>query len=232
MARKWRVVRVNTSAAGFGSHRSRRSQPRSQPLGSARAGVSHVFPTGLFDGSCGCFGGRKCWPQFSSARTARSGQRNKTVSIYGLLSAEITAAHCKDPGPAVPRKIDRRVRTPSYTRSDARSRPDQKNLLKNSPPESVIPATDYSQGEPITTKRTAPPLQATTLRSAGVEGPVLSERPGFCFAPPRATEKSTSFMPRSRKAPDHLAAIVDRPEEDRRPLTRRGSERRSFASSA
>jgi phosphoglucomutase len=162
------------------------------------------FTPGLFDGSC-CFGGEESAGASFLRRDGSAWSTDKDGLILGLLAAEITARTGKDPGVHY-KELTAEFGTPYYTRIDAPTTPEQKNLLKKLSPESIT-ATELA-GEPITTKLTRAPGN-----DASIGGLKVVSASGWFAARPSGTENIYKLYAESLKSADHLAAIVEQAQE-------------------
>ena len=162
------------------------------------------FSKGLFDGSM-CFGGEESAGASFLQKDGAPWTTDKDGPVMDLLAAEILAGTGKDPGEHY-RELTAKFGTSYYTRIDAPATPEEKALLKNLSPESVV-ATELA-GEPIEAKLTRAPGN-----NASIGGLKVVAANGWFAARPSGTENVYKIYAESFKDLGHLQAILKQAQE-------------------
>jgi phosphoglucomutase len=167
----------------------------------------HEVPVGfkwfvdvLLDGSAGFVGEESAGASFLR-KDGSTWTTDKDGIIAGLLAAEITATHGKDPS-AIYDDLTERFGDPVFKRVDAPATPAQKKVLKNLTPDQIT--SDTLAGEEIT---------ATLTHAPGNDAPIgglkVETENGWFVARPSGTEAIYKIYAESFKGEAHLDSLLD-----------------------
>jgi len=167
----------------------------------------HEVPVGfkwfvdvLLDGTCGFVGEESAGASFLRM-DGTTWTTDKDGIIAGLLAAEITAKHGKDPS-EIYADLTGQFGEPVFERKDAPATAAQKQALKNLTPDQVT--QDTLAGDPITSIRTTAPGNDAPIGGLKVE----SEN-GWFVARPSGTEAIYKVYAESFQGEGHLDALHD-----------------------
>ena len=158
------------------------------------------FVPGLLDGSL-AFGGEESAGASFLRRDGTAWTTDKDGLLLGLLAAEITASHGRDPGELY-RELVQELGEPCYQRLDAPATPQEKAALGALQP-SQVQARELA-GEPIRQVLTAAPGNGAAL--GGLK--VVTDA-GWFAARPSGTEDVYKIYAESFRGREHLKAIQD-----------------------
>jgi phosphoglucomutase len=156
------------------------------------------FVDGLLDGSFG-FGGEESAGASFLRRDGTVWTTDKDGIIMDLLACEVTARTGKDPAELYG-ELKERFGSPSYSRIDAPSTPEQKAILKKLSPEKV--SARELAGEPIIAKLTRAPGN-----DADIGGLKVITQNGWFAARPSGTEDIYKVYAESFLGEAHLQKI-------------------------
>jgi len=158
------------------------------------------FVDGLIDGSLAFVGEESAGASF--LRTdGRVWTTDKDGIVPALLSAEITARMCKDPG-EIYKELTAKYGNPIYDRVEARANAEQKKKLSNLSPD-MIKATELA-GEKIENI-----LSHAPGNGASIGGLKVETKNGWFAARPSGTEDIYKIYAESFKGEEHLRQIVE-----------------------
>ena len=167
----------------------------------------HEVPVGfkwfvdvLLDGSAGFVGEESAGASFLR-KDGSTWTTDKDGIIAGLLAAEITATHGKDPS-EIYADLTEQFGDPVFKRVDAPATPAQKKVLKNLTPDQV--KSDTLAGEDITAILTNAPGN-----DAAIGGLKVETENGWFVARPSGTEAIYKIYAESFKGEDHLESLLD-----------------------
>ncbi len=158
------------------------------------------FVPGLLDGSLG-FGGEESAGASFLRRDGTVWTTDKDGLLLGLLAAEMTAWHGRDPGELY-RDLVEELGEPVYERVDAPATPEEKAALAALSP-SQVEARELA-GDPIRQILTAAPGNGAPLG-----GLKVATRAGWFAARPSGTENVYKIYAESFRGRDHLKMIQD-----------------------
>jgi phosphoglucomutase len=158
------------------------------------------FVPGLLDGSLG-FGGEESAGASFLRRDGTAWTTDKDGLLLGLLAAEMTAWHGRDPGELY-RDLVEELGEPVYERVDAPATPEEKTALAALSP-SQVEARELA-GDPIRQILTAAPGNGAPLG-----GLKVTTEAGWFAARPSGTENVYKIYAESFRGRDHLTMIQD-----------------------
>ena len=167
----------------------------------------HEVPVGfkwfvdvLLDGRCGFVGEESAGASFLRM-DGTTWTTDKDGIIAGLLAAEITATHGKDPS-EIYDDLTEKFGDPVFKRVEAPATLAQKQVLKNLTPDQI--ASDTLAGEPITATLTNAPGN-----SAAIGGLKVETENGWFVARPSGTEAIYKIYAESFKGDAHLESLLE-----------------------
>ncbi len=167
----------------------------------------HEVPVGfkwfvdvLLDGRCGFVGEESAGASFLRM-DGTTWTTDKDGIIAGLLAAEITATHGKDPS-EIYDDLTEKFGDPVFKRVEAPATPAQKQVLKNLTPDQI--ASDTLAGEPITATLTNAPGN-----DAAIGGLKVETENGWFVARPSGTEAIYKIYAESFKGDAHLESLLE-----------------------
>jgi phosphoglucomutase len=158
------------------------------------------FVDGLLDGSLG-FGGEESAGATFARLDGSVWTTDKDGIVPALLSAEITARMCRDPG-EIYREFTREFGEPAYDRVEAPATPEQKELLAKLSP-AQVKLTELA-GEKIQSVLTTAPGNG-----APIGGLKVAAENGWFAARPSGTENIYKIYGESFRGADHLRRILE-----------------------
>jgi phosphoglucomutase len=158
------------------------------------------FVPGLLDGTLG-FGGEESAGASFLRRDGTAWTTDKDGLLLGLLAAEMTAWHGRDPGELY-RDLVEELGEPVYERVDAPATPEEKTALAALSP-SQVEARELA-GDPIRQILTAAPGNGAPLG-----GLKVTTEAGWFAARPSGTENVYKIYAESFRGRDHLKMIQD-----------------------